>query len=251
MPQDLLFWLLAIIATFLVGASKGGLPLVGMLAVPLMALYISPVVAAGLLLPLYIVSDMYGLWLFRKEYDVRNLAILVPAAAVGIGVGWATASITNENMVKLLVGVIGLAYCADAVLKAKRNMPPKPADVPRGLFWGSITGFTSFVSHAGAPPYQMYVLPQRLEKMVYAGTSTIVFAIVNLLKLPPYWMLGQVNAGSLKICMALAPAALFGAWMGYKLTKMLPEKAFYRIVEVALFIVSLKLIYDAVRALAG
>ncbi len=77
-------------------------------------------------------------------------------------------------------------------------LPPRPADVPRGLFWGSITGFTSFVSHAGAPPYQMYVLPQRLEKMVYAGTSTIVFAIINLLKLPPYWFLGQVNLGSLR-----------------------------------------------------
>ncbi len=34
--------------------------------------------------------------------------ISVPAAAIGIGVGWATASITNEDVVTLLVGVIGL-----------------------------------------------------------------------------------------------------------------------------------------------
>jgi uncharacterized membrane protein YfcA len=251
MPQDVLFWLLAVAATLLVGASKGGLPLVGMLGVPLMALYISPVVAAGLLLPLYIVSDMYGLWLFRREFDLRNLLILVPAATVGIGTGWATASITDENMVKLLVGAIGLIYCADAVLKARRKLPPRPADVPRGLFWGAITGFTSFVSHAGAPPYQMYVLPQRLPKMVYAGTSTIAFAFINLLKLPPYWMLGQVNTASLKTGLALAPAALFGAWLGYRLTKILPEQAFYRIVEVALLLVSVKLIYDALHALVG
>ena len=90
----------------------------------------------------------------------------------------------------------------------------------------------------------MYVLPQRLEKMVFAGTSTIIFAIINLIKLPPYWFLGQVNLGSLRIALMLAPIAIIGAFVGYQLTKILPEKAFYRFVEVALFLVSLKLIYD-------
>lgn len=246
MPNDFWFWLLAGFATFLVGSSKGGLPLVGMLAVPLMSLRMSPVMSAGLLLPLYIVSDMYGLWLYRKQYSARNIAILVPAAAIGIGVGWAMASHTNEDFVKVLVGVIGLAYCVDAMLKARRNLPPKSADVPRGAFWGALTGFTSFVSHAGAPPFQMYVLPQRLEKMVYAGTSTITFAAVNLMKLPPYWMLNQVNVGSLEICAVLTPLALFGAWAGYKLTLVLPQGLFYRAVEVALFLVSIKLVYDGI-----
>ena len=106
------FWALAALASFFVGVSKGGLPLIGILAVPLLSLVISPVVAVGLLLPIYIFSDMYGLWIYRREYDTRNIMILVPAAAVGILIGWATARITNEDVVKLLVGVIGLAYCA-------------------------------------------------------------------------------------------------------------------------------------------
>jgi uncharacterized membrane protein YfcA len=251
MSAEFWFWVLASVATLFVGSSKGGLPLIGMLAVPLMALQISPIVAAGLLLPIYIISDMYGLWIYRKSFDRRNIFILVPAAAIGIAVGWAAASITNEDVVTVLVGLIGLAYCIDAILKARRNLPPRPADIPRGLFWGSLAGFTSFVSHAGAPPYQMYVLPQRLEKMVYAGTSTIVFAIINLLKLPPYWFLGQVNLGSLRTAIILAPIAIIGAFLGYRLTKIIPEKAFYRFVEVALFLVSLKLIYDGVVGLTN
>jgi uncharacterized protein len=249
MPIDWLYWVLAGLAALFVGSSKGGLPLIGLLAVPLMSLSISPVVAAGLLLPIYIVSDMYGLWIYRKSYDMRNIKILVLAAAIGIAIGWATASITSEDMVKILVGVIGLAYCADAVLKARRNLPPKPADLPRGLFWGTIAGFTSFVSHAGAPPYQMYVLPQRLEKMVYAGTTTIIFAIVNLMKLPPYWILGQVNIGSLKVCAVLAPISIAGAYLGFRLTKVMPEKIFFRVVEVALFLVSVTLIYEGFAGL--
>ena len=251
MTSEIWFWVLAGLAAFFVGSSKGGLPLVGILAVPLMALQISPVVAAGLLLPIYIISDIYGLWIYRKSYDIRNIKILVPAAAIGIGVGWATAHITSDSLVKLVVGIIGLAYCVDALLKAKRNLPPKSADIPRGIFWGALTGFTSFVSHAGAPPYQMYVLPQRLEKMVYAGTSTIIFAIINLLKLPPYWFLGQVNVGSLETAMYLAPIAIIGAFLGYRLTRIIPEGIFFRVVEVALFLVSIKLIYDGAIGLTN
>ncbi len=251
MTPEIWFWVLAGLAAFFVGSSKGGLPLVGILAVPLMALQISPVVAAGLLLPIYIISDMYGLWIYRKSYDIRNIRILVPAAAIGIAVGWATAHITSDSLVKLVVGIIGLAYCVDALLKARRNLPPKSADIPRGIFWGALTGFTSFVSHAGAPPYQMYVLPQRLEKMVYAGTSTIIFAIINLLKLPPYWFLGQVNVGSLETGLYLAPIAIIGAFLGYRLTRIIPQGIFFRVVEVALFLVSVKLIYDGAIGLTN
>ncbi|MDE2384446.1 MAG: sulfite exporter TauE/SafE family protein [Alphaproteobacteria bacterium] len=246
---DLLYWSLALLASFLVGASKGGLPLVGLLSVPLLSLVMPAGQAAGLTLPIYILSDMYGLWIYRREFDKRNIYILVPAGAIGIAVGWATAHMTNENMVKLFVAVIGIAYCLDAISKAWRKVPSKPADVPRGMFWGTIAGFTSFVSHAGGPPYNMFVLPQRLEKMIYAGTTTIIFAAINMMKLPPYWFLGQVNVSSLNQCLYLAPIALFGAWAGYKLTGVLPEKIFFRSIEVALLIVSVLLIKESVPPL--
>ena len=91
----------------------------------------------------------------------------------------------------------------------------------------------------------MYVLPQKLDKMTYAGTATIAFTIINVLKLPPYWIIGQINVGSLEKCVYLIPVALFGAWAGYRLTKILPQDVFFKAVEIALFLVSLKLIYDA------
>lgn len=247
MPHDLLFWILAVVATFVVGASKGGVPGVGILAVPILSQAISPVIAAGLLLPLYVVSDWYGLWLYRKNFDLWNIKIISIAAAIGIGIGWATARFNSDELVKLIVGLIGIWYTLDLIFKRKSAGAPKPADVPRGLFWGVITGFTSFVAHAGGTPYQMYVLPQRLEKMVYAGTATITFTIINALKLPPYFLLGQINPGSLQTGLWLAPVALFGAWAGFRLTKLLPERIFFRAVEIALFLVSLKLIWDALR----
>lgn len=244
MDWSIWFFAVASLAAFFVGASKGGLPMAGVLSVPILTLVMPPVAAAALLLPVYIVSDVVGLWAYRKQYDRRNMIILLPAMILGVGVGWATARITPEWVVTLLVGIIGLSYCINAVIK-RANTVPRPADVPRGVFWGTIAGFTSFVSHTGGPPYQMYVLPQKLDKMVFAGTSTIIFAIINAVKLVPYWALGQFNPDNLEIAALLSPVAIIGAVIGYKLTALIPEKIFFRLVEVSLAVISVKLIFGA------
>ncbi len=246
MTDPALFWPLAFVAAVLVGLSKGGLPIVAMLAVPLMALVMNPIVAAGLLLPVYIISDMGGLWAYRKAFDKRVLKILVPATTIGVTVGGLTASIVPEWLVTLLIGLIGTVF---ALFFWFRNViegaPGRPRWIP-GLIWGSMAGFTSFVSHAGAPPYQVYVLPLRLRKEVYAGTTQVLFSYVNLIKLIPYWMLGTVNAGSVKTALVLALPAMIAVWAGVRLVRILPEKLFFQLALWALLLVSLKLIWDGV-----
>jgi uncharacterized membrane protein YfcA len=251
METDLAFWIAGGLAAFVIGASKGGLTSAGMLAVPIMALVMSPVAAAGLLLPLYIISDMFGLWAFRREYSADNIRIILVGAIAGILIGWQLASIVPEPWVRLAIGLIGIAFCLDRFLKRGTDVPPRPADWPRGLFWGTLTGFTSFVSHSGGPPFQVYVLPQRLPKMVYAGTVTIVFAAVNLLKLPPYIALGQVSLDNGWVTLGLALFAVAGVFAGLKLTRVIPERIFYSVVTVMLFLVSLKLTWDASLTLLG
>lgn len=242
---DPFFFAVALVAAIFVGLSKGGLPVVGMLGVPVLALSTSPVRAAGLLLPIFVVTDMFGLWAYRREFDRRNLLILIPAAIAGIAIGWATASIVPEWLVTLMVGLIGVSFSLHYWLHGRLVAEARPADIPRGLFWGTVSGFTSFVSHAGAPPYQMYVLPQRLEKMIYAGTTTILFAIVNAVKLVPYWALGQLSWSNLKTVAVLFPFAIAATFAGVKLTRIIPQDLFYRLIVGALFLVSLKLVYDA------
>lgn len=246
MDVGIFFYAMALIAAVLVGASKGGLPIVGMLGVPVLALATSPLHAAGLLLPIFVVTDLFGLWAYRREFDRRNLMILIPATTVGVGIGWATATIVSEDLVTLIVGLIGLAFSLNYWLRGRHATAPHPADVPRGLFWGTVSGFTSFVSHAGAPPYQMFVLPQRLDKMIYAGTTTILFAVVNAVKLLPYWALGQLSLANLKTVAVLFPFAIAATFVGVRLTRIIPQDLFYRLVIGALFLVSLKLIYDAI-----
>jgi uncharacterized membrane protein YfcA len=238
------FWAAAVAAAVFVGLAKGGLPIIGMLGVPLMALTVSPVTAAGILLPIYVVSDVFGLWAYRGQFDRRVVAIMAAGMTVGVALGWATASLVSERLVTALVGVIGAVFAASLILR-QRAAGKRPARLAPGLFWGAVTGFTSFVSHAGAPPYQVYVLPLGLSKAVFAGTSTIAFAYVNAIKLIPYWALGQLSPANLSISVWLALPAALAVLAGVRIVRRLPEALFFRVVTWALLAISLRLMWQA------
>lgn len=244
MTLDLTF-ALAALAALLVGMSKGGLPAIGMLGVPLLSLVMSPVQAAVLLLPIYIASDAVGVYLYRRAFDRVNLRILVPGGLLGIGLAWGTASMVSDRMLGALIGLIGVGFCLNAWLRKASQGPGSPPHVGKGLFWGGLAGFTSFISHSGAPPYQVYMLPQKLDKLVYAGTTTLFFAIVNLAKLGPYQMMRPYTGEGLHFALTLLPFALTGTVLGAWLTKRLNDRWFYQLVQLSLFGVSLKLLWDA------
>jgi uncharacterized membrane protein YfcA len=235
----------AALGAVLVGLSKGGLPATGTLAVPILSLVMSPIKAATLLLPIFVISDAVGVWLYRKDFSPWNLKVLIPAGMLGVFVGWLTASMISEQMVTLLIGVIGVAFCLNTWLRKKPEGLPTPASLLPGLFWGSLSGFTSFISHAGAPPYQVYVLPQQLSKTVFAGTATLVFAAINLAKVLPYQNLRPYQMADLMDAVVLIPFAIGGTFLGAVLTKKIPDVLFFRLVQIGLFAISLKLIWSA------
>ncbi|RCW85939.1 sulfite exporter TauE/SafE family protein [Paracoccus lutimaris] len=239
-------WVLGCVAAFAVGLAKGGLSMVGMLGVPLLALVISPVQAAGILLPVYIVSDIGGLIAFRRSFDRRVLATLIPGMLSGIALGWATARLVNEAQVGLIVGLIGLAFSLNALLRPGLSGPAHGPSGVLGSFWGALSGYTSFVSHSGAPPYQIYVQPMRMEPMLYAGTTTIFFAITNAVKLIPYAALGQLSPHNLSVSAVLVVPALLGVGAGLWIVRRVPANYFYKFITWSLAVVSIKLIWDGI-----
>jgi len=246
--DGLVFWTIAVLAAIFVGLSKGGLPVVAMTSVPLMSLVMPPLQAAGLLLPIYIVSDWFGLWAYRRAFDLRVLKIMVPATAVGIFIGWATASLVSEHVVGGVIGVLGATFAAARLLGFGVTVEARPARVGPGMFWGVAAGFTSFVSHSGGPPYQIYALPLKMPKAVFAGTSTILFAWVNAVKLPAYWSLGLVSFDNMHVAvwlMAPAAAAVYG---GVWLVKVIPEALFFKLILWALLILSMRMVWASFTA---
>jgi uncharacterized membrane protein YfcA len=235
------------LAAAMVGLSKGGLPTVGMLSVPILSLFMSPVKAVVMLLPIYIISDLVGLWLYRKNFSVINLKILVPAGIGGVLAGWLTASLVSDTAVKMMIGLMGVGFVLNAWRKRHAEQAPKPASWRQGMLWGSLSGFTSFISHAGGPPFQVYLLPQKLSKLVFAGTSTLFFAVINLAKLWPYHTLQPYGTNELMGAFVLIPFALVGTVAGAYLTRKIADDWFFKWVQVGLLAISVKLIVDVIR----
>lgn len=238
-------WFLAALAAMLVGMAKGGLSMVGMMAVPVLALVMSPVQAAGLLLPVYVVSDIGGLIAYRRGFEARVLITALPGAVAGIALGWATAHLVSEAGITFVVGLIGLVFAINALIRPTLSGQARRPDFGRGSFWGALTGYTSFVSHAGGPPYQAYVQPMHLPVLTYAGTTTWFFAVVNAVKLIPYAALGQLSPANLRVALLLMPVALIAVWAGKRLVRIIPKDLFYHFITWGLLLVSLRLIWQA------
>jgi uncharacterized membrane protein YfcA len=186
---DPLFYAAAIPAVTLLGLAQGGFSGLGMLSLPLMALVVSPVQAAAITLPILIVQDVVSVWAYRYTWDKRNVVILVVGATTGIVTGYLLAAQVSDAAIKLAVGLISIAFAARRLVLERGGREPKAtlADVPRGMFWGWVTGFTSMIAHAGGPPFQIYVMPQRLPRDVFVGTGAVVFALINWIRCRPIW----------------------------------------------------------------
>jgi uncharacterized membrane protein YfcA len=139
-------------------------------------------------------------WAFRRDFSSRNLIILVPPPMIGVALVSLLAARVTDDAVRLAVGLISIAFAVSMLIRDLRGgAPVESPGVPTEILWGSLAGFTSFISHAGAPPFQVYLMPQYLKPRVFAGAATMFFAAVNLLKIPPYFLLGQFSRENLSV----------------------------------------------------
>lgn len=243
------FYATAIPAVILLGLSKGGFAGLGALGMPLMALTIPPVQAAAITLPILIVQDAFSVWVYRRAWDRTNLRILLPGAIAGILAAYLLAARVPDAAVALVLGVISIAFALRRFLAraSSRNAPPAPPSRPAGWFWGAIAGFTSMIAHAGGPPFQIYLIPQRLPRDLFVGTGVVFFALVNLIKVPPYFALGQFSRENLLTSAVLFPLAILSTYAGVWLVRRVSGERFYDIVYVLLLLLGTKLVWDGVE----
>jgi uncharacterized membrane protein YfcA len=136
-----------------------------------------------------------------------------------------------------------------AGVKAAADIEASPARPWLGALCGAAAGFTSQIAHAGGPPFQIYVLPRRLPRDAFIGTSAIFFATVNWMKVPAYFALGQFTPQVLMTAGVLLPLAIASTWGGVWVVRRVPAEGFYKVIYVLLIAVGGKLVFDGARGL--
>lgn len=247
MIDDPWFYAVAIPAVIMLGLAKGGFAGMGALSLPIVAMVISPVRAAAIILPILIVQDIVGVWAFRRTWDGHVLGWMLPGAMLGIWLGYLFAARVSPDVVLGVVGAISVLFGLYRLWAARRGTATtsnSPGWV--GALAGVASGFTSQVAHAGQPPFQLWVLPRGLPRDTLVGTTAIFFAAVNWIKVPAYWALGQFSTPNLLTSAALMPVAIASTFAGVWLVRRVPAQRFYTAIYVLMILVGMKLVWDAV-----
>ncbi len=250
MFYDPYFYLCAIPAILLMGLSKGGFGGgVGGFSLPLLLLVMPPVQAAAIMLPLLCLADFTGLKAYYGKWNWTILRVILPGAAVGTLLGWALFEYLPSSVILVLIGSISASYALYQLARRRaRKVNHRPPSKGLGWFWSGVSGVTSFVAHAGGPPLQIYMLPLRLDKEVFIATTNLFFLLVNLIKLGPYFMLGQFSSSNLLLCAVLAPFVPLGVYSGVYLQRRVDIHTFYTLLQIFLFLTGSLLIYQGWRS---
>ncbi|BFM48618.1 sulfite exporter TauE/SafE family protein [Marinomonas sp. THO17] len=238
------------IAVFITGISKGGFSgAFGIIAVPLISLQASPVYAAAIMLPILCLMDIFTVQKFWQKWNKQELINCIPAAIAGVILGGLTASWFSADWLKLLVGIIAVGFSINSWPRHKSTSTKRPLSKFVGKCWCVLSGFTSFIAHAGGPPLSVYLLRANLDKTQYVASAAVIFTAINYVKLIPYSMLGQLNTSNILVSLCFAPLAYLGvqlgAWLHYRISTGLFFKCMYSF----LFLTGWKLIWDGTIAL--
>ena len=163
--MDLLFYFYASIGVIFFGISKGGFAgPIAILSIPIMALVMSPIKAAAILLPVLLVMDFLAIYIYWNKWDLDNIRIILPPAMMGILIGAITFNFTSEDSIRIIIGSIAIIFLLLSLLQKNHKLirPTKN----KGILWSLISGYTSFIIHSGALPLNFYLLPQKLNKTV-------------------------------------------------------------------------------------
>ena len=220
-----LFWIG--LSLFLVGMSKGGFP-VGSIALPVLIL-VWPAqaqaarAAVGFMLPMLCLMDVVALFFYWRHVQWIRLVFLLPATLLGVVVASflfvsdeSAMIVLSDRALKILIGTLGIVFVIYFAAKKwiLRHIHASQPTWGKGSVFGFAAGLTSTLAHAAGPVMQMYLLPQRLEKKKFAGTSCAFFWMLNLVKLVPFAMLGRIQTENLKLGGLLLPVIPLGVAFG-------------------------------------
>lgn len=232
---------------FLCGVSKTAMPVLGMLTSPLLVLALTPTIAAGFVVPILIAGDFIALALYRQHANWQLIRKLVPGVLLGFVITALMFIYLDTSVLSRLVGVIILVSVATELLRQRSpndEHPDTPAmtNPAAVLLFGAVTGVTTMAANAGGAALSMYLVRMRVPMLVFMGTSTWFFFVLNSLKVPFVLALGLITPASLVADLWFLPALGLGALAGAFVFRRMSQVLFVQIALVLSSVASIWLI---------
>jgi hypothetical protein len=239
-------WVLLFAGAFMVGLTKTGIAGLGILVVAVFTLAIPARQATGVILPMLILGDVFGVLLYRRHTEWRHLWKLFPWTGAGVVVGWLALGRIDGQQTSRLVGAILLLLLAVHFWRKSRRAPDEEA-VAHAPLWvaagtGLLAGFTTLVANAAGSVMTLYLLAMRLPKMGFLGTNAVFFLLLNWFKVPFMVNLDLINPESLWLNLKLAPAVIAGGLLGRVAAARMNQQAFEAIALALTAVAAVKLL---------
>lgn len=241
-PETLLIFALA---AMFVGLSKGGLggPVLVTLTAPLLSLVLPLQQAVGIVLPLLIFADMIALRIYWRTWDITLVRRMLPLGVVGTLVGTVLLAVLPNNSLAKIVGLASLIAVVYKVLSPRLQRlryEPRNWHAPVA---GAIAGLTSALANAGAPPFTAYMLLQpNMTPQVFLGTTTLFFAVVNLVKVPGFLLSNALDLHLLAQVAWMMLLIPIGVFLGRQAVLHMNPRFFERLILGTLFVMSVYLL---------
>lgn len=246
------FWFLAVLAVLAVSISKAGFGgALGSFSVPILLFALPPKLAIGVLLPLFLVTDVWVVYIWRKMLDKRILLIMCLFGLIGEVLGWLLFDYLNDQMLTGMIGAISIITALNYTLRRIRPGKRTSAEIAtlvskrifqRGAIWCGLSGISSFVSLSGGIPAQIFLLPHALLRQAFVGTLSVYFFVINIAKVPFYAEIGIFSEATLTVSLWLLIVIPFGVFIGKWLNSHINDQIFYDISHLGLLAMGTKLV---------
>ncbi len=211
---------------FMIGFAKGGFNALGALLTPILSLVLPVTSAVGVLLPMLMVGDAFAVYMYWKEWDVDLIKRMLPAGIVGVWLGTYLLASVSPNGLRLVLGIFVLVTVAYRFLSDRiQSMRYEPRHWHAPVA-GFLSGVASGMFNSGGPPFNSYLLLQRLKARPFIATTAIYFALLNLIKVPGFLYTGVLDLPLLLSLWWVMPFIPVGIWVARKTVTRLSAAAF-------------------------
>jgi len=247
---SLMQWIVLATCAFLTGISKTGVPGMGILSVPLIALMFPAKMSTGLLLPMLAFADIAAVFYYRRHGNWKLVFRLIPWALGGIMAGSLLMPYISDAVLQPTIGFIVLLMLSLNFWRARSShsfFEKMPHHWAFSASMGFFAGLTTQMANAAGPVMAIYLLSMKLSKNEFIGTGAWYFLILNWLKIPLFIFDGRISSASLAYDFMLIPVILAGAAAGIFLLNKIPQKLFENIVQLLAATGALKLASSVYR----